>query len=85
MATLILFSKRKRDMMPRHKFTSTLERPDAGGAWTFICVPLNIEDVFGTRARVAVKGDINGTAFRSSLLPQRDGVHILVVNKSIRT
>ena len=71
--------------MPSHEFNATLERPDVVGAWTFLRVPLDVKKVFGTRARVAVKGSVNGAVFRSSLLPQGDGSHILVVNKSIRT
>ena len=33
---------------------------------------------------MAVKGNVNGVAIRSSLMPQGDGSHILVVNRSIR-
>ena len=49
--------------MLSHKFSATLEKPDVAGAWTFLCVPLNVEDVFGARARVAVKGNVNGVVF----------------------
>ena len=60
------------------------ERPDATGAWTFLRVPFDVQEVFGSRARVAVKGSVNGVAVRGSLMPQGDGAHILVVNKSVR-
>ena len=33
--------------MLSHKFSATLKKPDVAGAWTFLCVPLNVEDVFG--------------------------------------
>ena len=49
--------------MPSHKFSATLEKPDVAGAWTFLRVPLNVEDLFGVRARVAVKINVNGVVF----------------------
>ena len=70
--------------MSGHEFEAVLERPDAAGTWTFLRVPFDVQGVFGSRARVAVKGSVNGVAIRSSLMPQGDGTHILVVNKSIR-
>ena len=70
--------------MSGREFEAVLERPDATGAWTFLQVPFDVQEAFGSRARVAVKGTVNGVAIRSSLMPQGDGTHILVVNKSIR-
>lgn len=68
--------------MPGQDFEAVLERP--AGAWTFLRVPFDVQEAFGSRARVAVKGSVNGVAIRSSLMPQGDGTHILVVNSSIR-
>lgn len=45
--------------------------------------PFDVQEVFGTRARVPVIGTINGFPFRSSLMPM-GGCHRMVVNKSIR-
>ena len=70
--------------MPGHEFEAVLDRPDVAGAWTFLRVPFDVQDAFGSRSRVAVKGSVNGVAIRSSLMPQGDGTHILVVNKSVR-
>ena len=70
--------------MSAHRFEAVLERPDMRGAWTFIRVPFSVEEEFGTRARVAVRGSVNGVEFRSSLMPQGGGTHILVVNKQLR-
>ncbi len=49
-----------------------------------ITIPFNVEEVFGTRARVPVKGTINGFAFRSSIFPEGNGVHYMAVNKAMR-
>lgn len=70
--------------MPAYRFQATLERPDLRGAWTFIRAPFSVEKEFGVKGRVAVKGSINGVPYRSSLLPQGGGEHILVVNKDLR-
>ena len=45
--------------------------------------PFDVPKTFGTRARVPVRGTINGFPFRSSLMPM-DGCHRMVVNKEIR-
>jgi len=54
------------------------------GAWTFLPIPFSAEKVFGTKARVAVKGTINGFPFRSSLMPRGDGTHAMMVNKGVK-
>ena len=68
-----------------HTFMAVLVHPEATGAWTYLTVPFDVEQTYGVRTRVAVKGTVNGSAFRSSLLPQGDGTHILVVPKPLRT
>ena len=47
-------------------------------------MPFSVDEAFGTRSRVAVKGSVNGVEFRSSLMPQGSGTHILVVNRELR-
>ena len=71
-------------MPPRQVFTAMLDHPDVVGAWTYITVPFSVERLFGTRARVAVAVTLNGVHFRGSLLPQSDGTHIVVVNKTVQ-
>ena len=45
--------------------------------------PFDVMEAFGTKARVPVRGTINGFPFRSSLMPM-DGCHMMVVNKTLR-
>ena len=45
--------------------------------------PFDVPAVFGTKARVPVRGTINGAAFRSSLCNMGDG-YFMVVNKELR-
>jgi hypothetical protein len=46
-------------------------------------VPFDVPTVWGTRARVPVRGTINGVPFRSSIAPM-DGGHMMVVNRAMR-
>ncbi len=70
--------------METYKFDATLERPDMRGAWTFLRIPFSAAEEFGVRGQVAVRGTINGIPYENFLLPQGEGVHILVVKKDIR-
>jgi len=45
--------------------------------------PFDVPTVFGTKARVPVRGTVNGFPFRSSLCNMGDG-HMMVVNKQMR-
>jgi hypothetical protein len=65
----------------KQQFKARLRAHGPGGAWTFLYVPFNVEKTFGTRARVAVAGTMNGFAFRNSLLPLGDGTHRMAVSK----
>ena len=70
--------------MSVYKFEATLERPDMRGAWTFVRIPFSAAEEFGVKGQVPVKGTINGVPYENFLLPQGDGVHILVIKKEIR-
>jgi hypothetical protein len=64
------------------RFKATLTRePDSSA--TFITVPFNVYEVFGSRARVPVIGTINGYPYKSSISPY-GGVHYLGVNRQLR-
>jgi hypothetical protein len=63
------------------EFDTVLIKPETVGTWTFFIIPFNIEEVFGLKNHVKVKGNINGVEFRSSLTPRGDGQHYMVVSK----
>lgn len=65
------------------RFSVVLDRYEGSQA-TGIIIPFNVEKAFGSRARVPVRGTINGFAFRSSVFPMGDGRHYMVVNKGVR-
>jgi hypothetical protein len=58
-----------------------LEGKGTSVAW--LNAPFDVIKVFGTRARVPVRGTIHGFAFRSSLMPM-GGCHGMAINKSMR-
>ena len=61
------------------RFTAKIEGKEAGVV-AAITPPVNVPEFFGTRARVPVRGTINGYPFRSSLSPC-GGRHMMPVNK----
>jgi hypothetical protein len=65
-------------------FTARLEGRGPTGSWTFLPIPFNVEEVFGSRARVPVSGTIIGHAYRCSLMPGGDGTHSMMVNKELK-
>jgi len=68
--------------MKKLQFKVKLEG-EAGSSVAALTPPFDVVEVFGTRARVPVRGTINGFPFRSSLMPM-GGCHFMVVNRNIR-
>lgn len=69
--------------MPEKKlrFKVKIDGKEAGVV-AAITPPVNVIDWFGARARVPIRGTINGFPFRSSLMPMR-GCHMMPVNKTL--
>jgi hypothetical protein len=65
-------------------FDSKLISSGPKGAWTFMDVPFNVHEVFGTKGRVPVAGTMNGFPFRNSIMPEGDGTHRMMVGKELR-
>jgi hypothetical protein len=70
--------------MPGYTFEAILIRPEGVGTWTYLNIPMDISQTFGSKGQVKVRGTINGHSFRSTALPMGDGTHYLVVGKDIR-
>jgi Domain of unknown function (DUF1905)/Bacteriocin-protection, YdeI or OmpD-Associated len=68
--------------MKKIEFTVKLEGKE-GSSVAWLNAPFDVVKVFGTRARVPVRGTINGFPFRSSLMPM-GGCHGMAVNKTMR-
>ena len=66
----------------KQRFQVLLEKDENSEACGFH-VPFNVEEFFGTKARVPVRGTINGFPYRSSIMNMGDG-HMMPVNKQLR-
>jgi hypothetical protein len=64
------------------RFKATLVGQDGSSA-TGLIFPFDMQETFGTKARVPVRGTINGYPFRSSLMPM-GGCYCMAVNKTMR-
>ncbi len=65
-------------------FSAKLVRMEGVGTWTYCDVPFDVEKAFGKGGQVKVKGTVNGISCKSTLLPNGDGNHFLVVPKPVR-
>jgi hypothetical protein len=63
------------------RFKAKIEGKEAGVV-AAITPPVDVPEYFGVRGRVAVRGTINGFAYRSSLMPM-GGCHMMPVNKAL--
>jgi hypothetical protein len=68
----------------KQTFTATLIGRGPKGAWVHLDVPFSVEKAWGTRARIAVRGSVNGFPFRSSLMPRGAGVFYMAINKEMQ-
>lgn len=68
--------------MKKLKFTTKLVG-QPGSSVAALNAPFDVKEVFGTIARVPVRGTINGFPFRSSLMPM-GGCHYMAVNRTMR-
>ncbi|MBC7931661.1 MAG: DUF1905 domain-containing protein [Rubrivivax sp.] len=67
---------------PVKRFRVLLEKHESSEACG-ITIPFDVEKTFGARARVPVRGTINGFLFRSSLFPM-GGCFMMPVNRALR-
>ena len=58
---------------------------DSRLGWVIIRIPFDVSKVWGTRAKVRVKGEVNGFAFRASVFPTSKGYQCMIIKKSLQT
>jgi len=69
-------------MPDKQEFEVELVKADRGGIGIYI--PFDVQEVFGSRAQVKVRGTIDDYPFRTSVAPMGGGKHAMVVKKEIR-
>jgi hypothetical protein len=67
-----------------YRFSAPLEKMNAEMAFMYVEVPIDVEQEFGTKGRVRVLGSVNGVAVDRALMPQKSGVHIIILGGDIR-
>ena len=68
----------------RKAFKVKLQGRGPGRAWTSLPIPFDVRKAFGSKARVPVKGTVNGFAFRNFLMPEGNGKHCMMFNKALQ-
>lgn len=69
---------------PKSKtFRATLERLRSDLGWVIVRLPFDVRKTWGG-SRLKVFGEVNGVRFRTSLFPQKDGQHFILVNNKIQ-
>jgi hypothetical protein len=66
------------------RFTAEVIRPDGKGAWYFIEFPHDVQELFGTRAAVRIKGTLNGVEVDRALMPAKSGYHVIALSGALR-
>jgi hypothetical protein len=70
--------------MASYSFEAILIKPEGVGTWTYLNIPRDVSESFGSKGQVKVRGTINGYPFRGTAMPRGDDTHFLVVKKGIR-
>lgn len=65
-------------------FRAKLEPAGPGEPSSYLLIPFSVEEEFGTKARLSVKGTINGFPFRSAIQPTGDGKHQMIVSREMQ-
>ena len=69
---------------PKSKtFRATLERLRSDLGWVIVRLPFDVRKTWGG-SRVKVFGVVNGVRFRTSVFPQKDGHHFILINNKIQ-
>jgi len=81
LATLALVSPKS----AAKKFQATLEHSGNSLNWIIARVPFDVFKQWGTRGHLRVRGEINGSEFRTTLFPTGKGEHFFIVNKKMQS
>src|SRR3954471_7609181 len=64
-------------------FEAVLERMPDRLRWVIARIPFDAAKLWGKRGQIKVQGEINGFTFSTTLFPDGQGGHFLLVNKKM--
>lgn len=65
-------------------FSGTLEKAEGRFGWTFVEFPHDVQELFGKRGAVRVRGTVNGVPMDRALMPTKSGYHVIVFGDELR-
>jgi len=65
------------------RFTAELEKMSGRFAWTYVEFPFDVQELFGKKGSVRIKGTINGVSMDRALMPTKSGYHIIVLGSEL--
>ncbi len=63
------------------QFSATVYRSQG---WLCVEIPIDVQELFGTRSRMAVGITLKDRHYRSSIFPTGDGKHFMIINKTMQ-
>lgn len=68
----------------KYIFSAPLEKKDNWGNWYVVYFPHDVEQEFGVKGTIRVKGTYQNLPFDRALIPNGDGTHYLVFSAAMR-
>jgi ribosomal protein L11 len=70
--------------MKVYKFKGVLESQPGKWGFSYVEVPWSVEEEFGTKASIRIKGTVNGIPMDRALKPKGDGTHYIMINTELQ-
>ena len=67
-----------------YKFSAPIMRKSGEAAWYYVLFPFDVEEEFGTKGIVRMKGTYNNNPCEWALIPLGDGTHHIIVSGEMR-
>ena len=68
----------------KHSFDAIIQSTGDGTQAAFIAIPINVEEIYGTRGQVKVNATFDGHPYQGVITNIGTGCHIIGVRKDIR-
>ncbi|MEK6985162.1 MAG: YdeI/OmpD-associated family protein [Candidatus Thermoplasmatota archaeon] len=69
--------------MAAKRFKARIEPREGSASWLYVILPFDAVALWGSKGALKVKGTMNAAPFRSSIFPNGDGTHHIMMNKAL--